>query len=85
MNLEIYKLLDVKIKSILKIINEENDLNNIYLFYSFNNTLIKSTGDVQVYLDYEDDNGVHNIDFILTTEELKSLDSIYNKINILML
>lgn len=85
MNLEIYKLLDVKIKSIIKIINEENDLNNIYLIYAFNDTLIKSNGDVQVYLDYEDDKGVHNIDLILTTDDLKSLDSIYNKIITLLM
>lgn len=85
MNLEIYKLLDTKIKSILRIINEENDLDNIYLIYAFNDTLIKSNGDVQVYLYYEDDNGTHDIDFILTTEDLKSLDGIYNKIITLLL
>ena len=81
MNLDIYKLLDVKIKSIIKIVNEMHELNNINKTFAFDGSLIKSNGDILVYLDYEDDNGVHGTDITITTDEIKSLDSIYNKIS----
>lgn len=81
MNLEIYQVLDTKIKSLLKILNAEYELNNINKFFVLHNTIIKSNGDIQINLDYEYDNGVDSTVLIIDKDNFKSLDFIYKALS----
>lgn len=81
MNLEIYQVLDTKIKSLLKILNAEYEINNINKFFVLHNTIIKSNGDIQINLDYEYDNGVDSTVLIIDKDNFKSLDFIYKALS----
>lgn len=81
MNLEIYKLIDIKVKSLIKILNADYELNNINKMLVYNNALIKSDGSILIYVDYEDDNGVHGADILVSIDTFKSLDKLYKELS----
>lgn len=81
MNLEIYKLIDIKVKSLIKILNADYELNNINKMLVYNNALIKSDGSILIYIDYEDDNGVHGADILVSIDNFKSLDKLYKELS----
>lgn len=81
MDLEIYKLLGTKIKSLLKIVNAEYELNNINKLVVLDDFTILSDGNIKVYIDYENDNGVYSVVVIFDKEQIASLDSLYKALS----
>lgn len=81
MDLEIYKLLDIKIKSLLKIVNAEYELNNINKLVVLDDFTILSDGNIKMFIDYENDNGVYSAVVIFDKEQIASLDSLYKALS----
>ena len=71
-------MLDIKLKYLIKILNADYEDKGKYVFITYNKYQINKNGKIEIYIDYENSNGVYSS--VILVDYTNSLDKLYESL-----